>query len=242
MGRLSWSGLMRNTTTDAALKLEFVNHPPVVPDKCASLSNPTKCKSSGDVTLFTPEFGPTPRGRGLEAVLDTTGCPIKVLGTRGATLTSGQSSVQATGKQAKKLKSLTKKGCLTRSVKLADANGKRVRLTSTTYGVAGRYWLTRGDKVVAKSQKGSFHARNPRTIVGTAADGTIRLVTIDGRRTTSVGATLVETAKVAQSLGLRDAINLDGGGSTAMALTSGLVNTPSGSVERAVGDALVYVP
>jgi len=242
LGRLSWSGSMRNTKTDAALKLEFVNHPPVVPKSCARLRNPTKCKSSGDVTLFTPEFGPTPRGRGLEVVLDRSGCVVKVLRSRGATLASDQSSVQATGKQAKKLKSLTKKGCLARAVKLVDDDGKRVTLTDTTYGVAGRYWLTRGGKVVAKAQTGSFHARNPRTIVGTAADGTIRLVTIDGRRTTSVGTTLVETAQVAQSLGLQDAINLDGGGSTAMALASGLLNTPSGSVERAVGDALVYVP
>ena len=242
MGRLSWSGTMRNTKTDAKLKLEFVNHPPVVPKSCAKATDPTKCKASGDVTLFTPEFGPTPRGRGLEAVLDKSGCLVKMLASRGATLTIGQSSVQTTGKQTAKLKKLVKKGCLTRAIKLVDADRKAVKLTNTTYGVAGRYWLTRAGKVVAKNQTGSFHARNPRTIAGTAADGTIRLVTIDGRRTTSVGATLVETAKVAQSLGLRDAINLDGGGSTSMALTSGLVNTPSGSAERAVGDALVYVP
>jgi exopolysaccharide biosynthesis protein len=241
LGRLSWSGSMRNSKTGAKLKLEFVNHPPVVPKACAKLSNPTRCKSSGDVTLFTPEFGPTPRGRGVEAILDTSGCVVKVRASRGRTLASGQSSVQATGKQAKKLKALTTSGCLSRSLKLFDADGKAVKLTDTTYGVAGRYWLTRAGSVVAKAQTGSYHARNPRTIVGTAADGTIHLVTIDGRRSTSVGATLVETAKVAQSLGLRDAINLDGGGSTAMALATGLVNTPSGSVERAVGDALVYV-
>jgi exopolysaccharide biosynthesis protein len=38
-----------------------------------------------------------------------------------------------------------------------------------------------------------------------------------------------------------DAINLDGGGSTAMAVHGQLVSHPSGSTERAVGDALVYV-
>lgn len=242
LGRLAWSGSMRNTQTDAALKLEFVNHPPVVPKSCSKLSNPTRCKASGDVTLFTPEFGPTPRGRGIEAILDKSGCVVQVLARRGSTLTPDQSSVQATGKQSKKLTALTKKGCLTRAIKLVDADGKTVKLTRTTYGVAGRYWLTRAGRVAAKARPDAFHARNPRTFVGTAADGTIRLVTIDGRRTTSVGATLVETAEVAQSLGLRDAINLDGGGSTSMALAAGLVNTPSGSVERAVGDALVYVP
>ena len=38
-----------------------------------------------------------------------------------------------------------------------------------------------------------------------------------------------------------NAVNLDGGGSTAMAVEGALVNRPSGSTERAVGDALVYV-
>jgi Phosphodiester glycosidase len=40
---------------------------------------------------------------------------------------------------------------------------------------------------------------------------------------------------------MSDAVNLDGGGSTAMSVDSVLVNQPSGTSERAVGDALVYV-
>jgi exopolysaccharide biosynthesis protein len=49
-----------------------------------------------------------------------------------------------------------------------------------------------------------------------------------------------ETAAVASALGMHDSINLDGGGSTAMAVDGALVNHPSGP-ERAVGDALVFV-
>lgn len=54
-----------------------------------------------------------------------------------------------------------------------------------------------------------------------------------------------ESAAVATALGMRNAINLDGGGSTAMALQDGtLVNHPSGTggAERSVGDAIVFVP
>jgi exopolysaccharide biosynthesis protein len=87
----------------------------------------------------------------------------------------------------------------------------------------------------------SFFARNPRTIVGTTADGKILFVTIDGRQTTSVGTTLRETAAVAQSLGITDAVNLDGGGSTTMAVAGQVVNKPSGGTERSVGDALIYL-
>ena len=43
----------------------------------------------------------------------------------------------------------------------------------------------------------------------------------------------------ARALGMWDAINLDGGGSTAMAVRGRLVNRPAGS-ERSVSDALVW--
>jgi exopolysaccharide biosynthesis protein len=69
----------------------------------------------------------------------------------------------------------------------------------------------------------------------------VTLVTIDGGRPTSVGATLPEAAAVARALGLVDSVNLDGGGSTTMAVGGTVVNQPKGRSERAVGDALVYV-
>jgi len=109
------------------------------------------------------------------------------------------------------------------------------------FGVAGRYRLTKNGRIVVPSGTGSFFDRHPRTVAGTTSNGRIVLVTIDGRRTTSVGATLAETAAVAQSLGLKEAVNLDGGGSTTMAVRGQVVNQLSGSAERLVGDALVYV-
>lgn len=42
-------------------------------------------------------------------------------------------------------------------------------------------------------------------------------------------------------LGARDAINLDGGGSTAMVIGKKVVNHPSDGAERAVGDALLVL-
>jgi len=109
------------------------------------------------------------------------------------------------------------------------------------YGVAGRYRLTKAGKIVAPSGTGTFFARNPRTIAGRTANGTIVFATIDGRQPTSVGATLAETARIAHSLGMVDAVNLDGGGSTTMSVRGQLLNQPSGTGERAVGDALVYI-
>ena len=92
--------------------------------------------------------------------------------------------------------------------------------------------------------------RHPRTIVGVAAGGRrLLLITIDGRQPGhSVGTTLRESARIALELGATEAINLDGGGSTAMAIarvrgdstTIEVVNRPSDTQgQRAVGNALV---
>ena len=62
--------------------------------------------------------------------------------------------------------------------------------------------------------------RHPRSAVGISADGrTLLLVAIDGRQEGhSRGVTLAELAKIFQTFGAADAINLDGGGSTSLVL------------------------
>ena len=240
-GRLTWTGSMKNHRTGKTLRLEFLNHPPVVPAACRELVDPTTCRKSGDVVHVQRRFGSTPVGRGVEVVLDRSGCVVRRTKTRGTVLAAGQNSLQATGRQTRTLLAFTGHGCLSRRVKLYDEKRKLVRLHPGVFGVSGRYRLTKSGRIVAPSGKGSFFARHPRTFVGTGAGGRIMLVTIDGRRPTSVGSTLAETAAVARALGVTNAVNLDGGGSTAMAVAGQLVNQPSGSRERAVGDALVYV-
>jgi hypothetical protein len=85
------------------------------------------------------------------------------------------------------------------------------------------------------------HTRHPRTVVGFSRDSaTLYLLTVDGRRATSVGMTLAELAEAARALGLWEAMNLDGGGSATMVVGGRLVNVPSDSVgERTVGNAIV---
>ena len=64
----------------------------------------------------------------------------------------------------------------------------------------------------------SFYTkRHPRTFVGTTNDGWVYLVVIDGRTPGKAdGATIHETARIARLLGLDNAINLDGGGSSTL--------------------------
>jgi hypothetical protein len=90
---------------------------------------------------------------------------------------------------------------------------------------------------------GAFFARQPRTAVGVTDDGKLLLVVVDGRQPGySAGMTLQELADLMASLGARDAINLDGGGSTAIWVNGNRANRPSDGVERGVGSALVVLP
>jgi exopolysaccharide biosynthesis protein len=122
--------------------------------------------------------------------------------------------------------------------------------------VGGRPMLARDSMVVpevATEGQASFQARNPRTAAGIAHGGTrLILVVVDGRQKGySDGMTLRETANLMLALGSRDAINLDGGGSSTLVYksASGLRvanrtsdSLPNGAhVERAVGDALAIV-
>jgi exopolysaccharide biosynthesis protein len=105
----------------------------------------------------------------------------------------------------------------------------------------------RQDGMVHQGDSNSFyygwvHKRNPRTFAGTDAQGRTLLVTADGRSTDSLGLSLKEEADVAQSLGMVQAMNLDGGGSTTAVAGGSVVNTPSGTSERPVGDALLVLP
>ena len=91
---------------------------------------------------------------------------------------------------------------------------------------------------------------HPRTAVGIDRDtNTVFLTVIDGRQSFSRGYTMVELANLMLEWGCEDALNLDGGGSSAMAGllpdgTLGVLNSPSDGSERKVPDGLqvVYSP
>jgi hypothetical protein len=103
---------------------------------------------------------------------------------------------------------------------------------------------------LATAGAASFRGVNPRTAVGWDAAGRrLLLVVIDGRRADwSVGTTTAETAAVMRALGASEALNLDGGGSSALAVREAgngavrVVTRPSDPTgERAVGNGLAVL-
>ena len=78
-----------------------------------------------------------------------------------------------------------------------------------------------------------INMRHPRTLIGVDSDGTIWMAAIDGRQPDhSIGMTFADLARLAERLKLRDALNLDGGGSTTMVVKGKIVNKPSDPTAR----------
>jgi exopolysaccharide biosynthesis protein len=93
--------------------------------------------------------------------------------------------------------------------------------------------------------------RHPRTAVGRKADGTVVLLVVDGRAAESAGMSIPELQQTMRWIGCTDAINLDGGGSSAMYVKGepfdGVVSFPSDNKkwdhvgEREVANAILVV-
>ncbi len=115
---------------------------------------------------------------------------------------------------------------------------------------AGPMLVKNGKTEISMPTNSNFaSSRSPRTAVAVDATGTkVFLVTIDGRlKGHSNGVSLTDLASYLISMGASSAINLDGGGSTAMVVRNpggyfaNLVNVPSDGGERRVSAILQVV-
>lgn len=111
--------------------------------------------------------------------------------------------------------------------------------------VSGGPFLIRGGAITPDSEAERFkdefsNKRHPRTAVGKTVNGDFWFVAVDGRQPMSDGATIREMAEIMFKLGCRDAINLDGGGSTDMNILGVNVNRPSEGGERPVANGIFF--
>lgn len=113
-------------------------------------------------------------------------------------------------------------------------------------GIAGSHQILTNGKV-PDMQDDLATSTHPRTAVGISKDGTrLFVMVIDGRSNESRGMTLPEAGELLRNMGAHNALNLDGGGSSAMsARVAGddgqkIWNTPSDGKVREVPNALVF--
>ncbi|MBR1886586.1 MAG: phosphodiester glycosidase family protein [Schwartzia sp.] len=107
--------------------------------------------------------------------------------------------------------------------------------------------LVKGGKVHVTSAEEEFpsdiaRGRAPRTGVAVLPNRHALLAVVDGRQESSIGATLTEFAELFVKYGAKEAVNFDGGGSSAMVVGGALINSPSDGEERRVGSALAVMP
>jgi hypothetical protein len=102
--------------------------------------------------------------------------------------------------------------------------------------VEGRVRVTADEEVFGDAVVEEAH---PRSAAGVTPHGELVLVVVDGRQAESRGLTLDELAQVMRDLGCVEALNLDGGGSSALIVNGALVNRPEGQEsDREVMSAL----
>ena len=119
---------------------------------------------------------------------------------------------------------------------------------SIQHAVGGREWIVRDGVTSISPRPASADEIHPRSAIGITADNRLILATVDGRQPGwSAGIRLPELAELMLSRGAVVALNLDGGGSTSLAIrragTNGavLVNRPSDGSERAVTNSIQVI-
>lgn len=207
------------------------------------------CTDDAELVAFGEEWGDsTPAGSqdSAEAVLDRDGRVLEVRSPAGGPVPEKGSTLQATGAAVDWLRAHARTGGrITRSVRMNDAAGLPVAGRVDT-AVGGRYRLLK-DGASALGEAAASTRRAPRTVVGVTPEGALLLVTVDGRAPgVDAGATLSEAAELLASLGAKDGIGLDGGGSTTMVVGGEVRNHPreadGRATERPVANALALLP
>jgi exopolysaccharide biosynthesis protein len=212
-----------------------------------------RARGPNDLVVFTPQFGPA-------TITDDSGVEVVVRSDRvtdvrdnaGSTPIPSDGYIVSARGRAREwvLKHLRPQTRVRVQTTLRPAESSRENPWADAEDVLGA-----GPKLVTNGKVDVTDVRekmiatfasdlHPRTAIAALADGRALLLTADGRRPPErVGLALDDLAKLLIELGAREAINLDGGGSTAMVVDGKLMNFPTDATgERPVSDAIVVRP
>jgi hypothetical protein len=204
-------------------------------------------RGADEVIVYRPVFGPSTRTNpfGTEAVV--VGDVVEqVVDGRGNTAIPREGFVlSGHGRMRAALATLRPGDRVTLRMRLVPGSGDpRWEGVRHILG-GGPRLLADGQYVGGEGFPSSFtDRRHPRTALGRLEDGRALLVVVGGRQPYhSLGMTLPELAAMLRLLGVTDALNLDGGGSSTLVVRGVVVNLPSdGTGERPVGDVLLVMP
>ncbi|HTN36592.1 MAG TPA: phosphodiester glycosidase family protein [Arachidicoccus sp.] len=117
-----------------------------------------------------------------------------------------------------------------------------------TEALGARPRLIEDGKIIHQDTGSLSKIHHPRSALGLKNSRTVLFVTVDGRQPAiSNGISLKDLATLMDWLGARDAVNLDGGGSTTLVVLDPVTkrlevrNQPSGKVQRKVANAWILL-
>ncbi len=186
------------------------------------------------VALYTPEFGPLTLSHALVAI---------VRADRIVTFSSGRPVIPSDGYALAVPESQ-------KHLLLGFRRGQTVKLELALSPAGIQQAIQGGPQLVRDSQvlipyawerfgAGFTFIRTARSAIGITQAGKVLLVTVDRRSRTNSGVNLPELASLLISLGARDAMNLDGGGSATLVVGGRVVSALPAGGERTVSSVLV---
>ncbi|MCA1834064.1 MAG: phosphodiester glycosidase family protein [Actinobacteria bacterium] len=242
-GRLITTRVVPPQVTDPAMDAV---HPRVPPTDSTPFGGVNVSRHADQIVLYTAAFGPKTltNGSGVELVVKMSqkgpirsgvDVPVELVAKRrgNTKISSDVAILSGHGDGAKALEQIWKE--VDAGARSSDAI---VRVDSDPHAamsIAGNPVILRNGKN-AFSNHGIARGHNPRTVLGWSPDGHVFLVTFDGRQgRRALGMTLTEVASFLRAIGITDALNLDGGGSTTFVGGGKVYNRPSDRLVRRHG-------
>lgn len=226
------------------------------------ISSINKAREANEVILYTPTYSydsTRANAYGVEFVISNLSGSIEEGYQLGKNVTAKVSAITPYGSRDSKIPANGavisiqggEQAAAFKDVKVGDEVSLSIDLQDpwkeAGFVLASGPLLVQNGKVDMTINPNSSRAKtvHPRTAVAVNQDGSkVFFVTVDGRRAGSSGMNLTEFSEYLVSIGAYAALNLDGGGSTTMAvrkrgdLYPSIFNRPSDNYERAISAAI----
>ncbi len=211
-------------------------------------------RTAAGIYLYTPDFDYCTRttAAGTEVLLEARG-DLRLGKTTKATVLSVSDTKNTEMEEGQMVLSLTANNTPGLDLGAILSEGDTITLRAETaddrwndvvWSTGGGNMLLRDGAVTADV---TTSGREPRTLLGVREDGSVVVVECDGRQSAvSAGLTLSEAAQLMLSYGCVQAVNLDGGGSSVLAVSypgqeSAVLSSPSDGQTRSCATYLLFV-
>ncbi|MBN2781508.1 MAG: phosphodiester glycosidase family protein, partial [Candidatus Marinimicrobia bacterium] len=221
-----------------------------------AVANVNLSRGADEICLYNDFFGTSTKtgGDGTECLIspltgwvvnDTVLCLVEACDTvsNNRTIPANKSVLSGEGAGAFFLRSHAREGDTLKIVQSFPTEVKRITqfMGGACKMMADGVNVAEESGIAERVWSDYLTGRNPRTVIGFNGDSTlVYFVVVDGRQAGfSIGMGMHELVDFMSAIGVRNAVNLDGGGSSAMIVRGACVNSPSDGGERAVANSVL---